>query len=103
VSLTANTLAPDALARLHLAHVLENGRAVQAAADAVGRATDEPARAAFEAAMQRAAGRLGAATEALDRECAALAREGFGALVVAIRAEYERERRRYAVAEDSQT
>jgi hypothetical protein len=99
VSLTDNTLAPDALARLHLAHVLEHGRAVQAAADAAGRASDEVTRVAFEAAMQRAAGRLGAATDALDRECAALAREGYGALVTAIRTEYERERRRHVVAE----
>jgi hypothetical protein len=101
VSLIANTLAPDALARLHLAHLLEHGRAVQAAAIAVERALDEPARTTFEAAMQRAASRLGAATDALDRECAALAREGYGALVTAIRAEYERERRRHEVAEGS--
>jgi CHASE2 domain-containing sensor protein len=99
VSLTANTLAPDALARLHLAHVLEHGRAVQAAAIAAELATDEPARAAFEAAMQRAAGRLGAATDSLGRECAALAWDGYGALVVAIRAEYDRGR--YEVAEGS--
>jgi hypothetical protein len=96
MSLIANTLAPDALARLHLAHVFEHGRAVQAAASAAERATDEPARAAFEAAMQRAAVRLGAATAALDRECAALTREGYGALVTEIRAEYERGRHEFA-------
>jgi hypothetical protein len=104
VSLTANTLAPDALARLHLAHVLEHGRAVQAAADAAGRATDEPACAAFESAMERAASRLGAATAALDRECEALVQQGYGTLVAAIwveRVEHERERRRYEVAEGS--
>jgi hypothetical protein len=96
MSLIANTLAPDALARLHLAHVLEHGRAVQAAANAAERASDKPARAAFEAAMQRAAVRLRAAAAALDRECAALAREGYGALVTAIRAEYERGRHEFA-------
>jgi hypothetical protein len=39
------------------------------------------------------------APDALDRECSALAREGYGALVVAIRAEFERDRQRHEVAE----
>jgi hypothetical protein len=41
------------------------------------------------------------APDALDRECAALAREGYGALVTEIRAEYERGRGRHEVAEGS--
>jgi hypothetical protein len=40
------------------------------------------------------------APDALDRECAALAREGYGALVTEIRAEHERGRGRHEAAED---
>jgi hypothetical protein len=96
---STSSLAPDALARLHLAHFVEHLRAVQTAADAAERSDDHHARAAFETALRRASARLGSASVALERECQALVSEGHGGLVDRILGEREHEMRRLEVEE----